>query len=81
MKPRIHETPDRQTLIEGTALLFDDDRAEKVLSKGRLAKRFQILCEPELIGVRMKKAVPEMTRIPPIKYSKIKGEADLIHLP
>lgn len=81
LRVKLHETPDRQTLIEGTALLFDDARAEKVLSKGRLAKRFQILCEPELIGVRMKKAVPEITRIPPIKYSKIKGEADLIHLP
>ncbi len=79
VRVKLCESPDRKALIDGISLLFDDERTVNVLSKGRIANRFKMLCEPEIYGVCMKKAVPEFSGTAE-KYS-IKGEGDRVRLP
>ena len=79
VRVKLRETPDRQALTDGISLLLEDERAANVLSKGRIANRFKMLCEPELLGVSIKKAVPGFSGTAD-KYS-IKGAEDRVRLP
>ncbi len=70
---RLCETPGRQALMEGASVLFDSPLAVQRLSEGRVADRIRSLCEPECMGLRVKKAAPEF-RMPQPWYG-LKGEA------